>query len=55
MAYAHKVLAVTWVKKGFKSMDGYLYKGKIRLNIYEEKDFFELLGLKWIEPREREI
>lgn len=53
--YSHKVLAAGWVKKGFKSIDGFLHKGNTRIDIFDEKDFFELLGIPWLEPEKREL
>ena len=53
--YSHKVLATGWVKKGFKGIDGFLYKGKTRIDLFEEEDLFRLLGIPWIEPEKREI
>ena len=53
--FSHKVLASRWVALGFKSIDGMLTKDGKTIPIYEERDLFELLKLKWIDPKNREI
>lgn len=53
--YSHKVLATTWVQKGYKSIDGNLtYNGRI-VDVPEEEHLFTRLGLKYIEPYLREV
>lgn len=51
--FSHKVLAVNWVKKGYKSIDGYLTKDGQVIFISEEKDLFDLLEIPYIEPEKR--
>jgi DNA polymerase/3'-5' exonuclease PolX len=61
--FSHKVLACGWKKKGYTSENGILYK---TINpcesdldydnptyIREEKDLFDLIGIKYIEPEFR--
>jgi DNA polymerase/3'-5' exonuclease PolX len=49
------VLASRWVKFGYHSVDGHLeYKGS-RIAIKEEKDLFDRIGLKWVNPEDREL
>lgn len=51
--FSHKVLATSWVKKGFKSINGMLHKNNIPFTIKEEIDLFKLLDLDYIEPNLR--
>jgi DNA polymerase/3'-5' exonuclease PolX len=51
--FSHKKLAVSWVKKGYKSINGMLTKDGEKIFVKEEIDLFNILGLKWIEPEER--
>ncbi len=51
--YSHKVLAIGWVKRGFKSINGRLCKGDDIYAIQEEKDLFKLLGIPFKEPCDR--
>jgi len=51
--YSHKVLASTWVKKGYKSIDGHLTWNENRVLVAEEKDLFERIGIPFIEPEKR--
>ena len=51
--YSHKILATRWVQFGYKSEGGILKRNGIEYPIYEEKDLFKLLNLKWIEPKHR--
>lgn len=53
--YSHKVLATTWVSLGYHSEDGYLCKDGKRCEIREEQDLFDLLGLRYVEPEERNL
>ena len=53
--YSHKVLASTWSKLGYKSVNGMLTKDDQDVPIYEEIDLFKMLGLDYIEPKLREL
>lgn len=53
--YSYKVLASTWVSMGYKSDGGYLYKDGKRFEIREEKDLFDLLNLRYVEPEKRNL
>lgn len=53
--YSHKILATQWVKRGFKSIDGYLWREDERYDIREESDLFRLIGIPHIEPEYRNI
>lgn len=55
--FSHKVLAVGWVKAGYKSKNGILYnvKTKALQEIHEEEELFELIGVPYIEPKFREV
>ena len=51
--YSHKVLAVGWVKAGFKSIDGMLTKNNQQIEVKEEIDLFKLIGVSYISPEKR--
>jgi len=53
--YSHKVLANGWVRQGFKSEGGYLYREGERYEIREEKDLFKLIGVRYVEPESRNL
>jgi DNA polymerase/3'-5' exonuclease PolX len=57
--FSHKVLARGWVKKGYHSVGGMLYRdeGEIdeeEIEVREEQDLFDLIGVPYIEPKLRE-
>jgi len=52
--FSWKVLAKGWVKAGYKSVDGFLRdKNNKIIELREEKDLFDLIGLDYIEPAKR--
>lgn len=51
--YSHKVLATGWVKRGYKSVDGYLTSNGAQIPVYDEVDLFNLIDVKWIDPQFR--
>jgi len=53
--YSHKVLAIGWVRQGFKSEGGYLFRDGERYEVREEKDLFKLIGIKFVEPENRNL
>ena len=53
--YSHKVLASSWVKAGYVSRDGYLWHGRDKYNCREEEDLFRRIGIKWVEPKYRNL
>lgn len=53
--YSHKVLANAWVREGFKSEAGYLYREGQRYEVREEKDLFRLIGVPYVEPEDRNL
>lgn len=56
--YSHKVLASTWVKRGYKAEEGILYKKSkpgIPVPVREERDLFLLLNLTYKEPEQRNL
>lgn len=53
--YSHRVLANGWVRQGFHSEDGYLYRNGAKYEVREEEDLFKLLGLMYVEPEERSL
>jgi DNA polymerase/3'-5' exonuclease PolX len=53
--YSHKVLANGWVRQGFKSEGGYLFRDGERYEVREEKDLFKLIGVPYVEPEDRNL
>lgn len=53
--YSHKILATGWSKKGYKSKEGYLTMYNRRVEVKEEKDLFDLIGLDYVEPQLRKL
>ena len=53
--FSHHVLASGWVKAGYTSLNGHLYRRGERIPVREEADLFTLLQLPWVEPRDREV
>lgn len=53
--YSHKVLARGWCKRGFESIGGYLTKRGQRYEIREEQDLFDLIGIPYVPPEERDL
>ncbi|MCX6994168.1 MAG: hypothetical protein NT011_13640 [Kiritimatiellaeota bacterium] len=58
-AYSHNVLAAGWCRAGYHSMDGMLVtfsKGSPHPHpVREERELFNLIGLPWVEPWERNL
>lgn len=53
--YSHRVLANGWVKEGFKSEGGYLFKEGKRYEVREEQDLFQMARVAYIEPEGRNL
>ncbi len=53
--YSHKVLATGWVKRGYKSENGYLVANGKQIMIPEEEDLFTRIGLAYVGPQNRTI
>lgn len=53
--YSHKVLANGWVRQGFRSEGGYLFRDGDRYEVREEKDLFKLVGVPYVEPEKRNL
>lgn len=53
--YSHVVLAGAWVRAGYKSVEGYLYKNGQRAELFEEVDLYKLLAIDWLPPEKREL
>ncbi len=53
--YSHKVLASGWVKKGYKSIGGWLHKNGKPRAVPEEQDLFKLIGIPFAQPWERNL
>lgn len=51
--FSHHVLANGWVRQGFKSSDGYIYRDGEKHEVKEEKDLFEMIGIRYVEPEKR--
>jgi DNA polymerase/3'-5' exonuclease PolX len=54
-AYSHHVLANAWCRAGYHSMSGHLVKGFHKIPVREERDLFDLIGISWAEPWERNL
>jgi DNA polymerase (family 10) len=55
-AFSRDVLAAGWVKAGYHSQDGHLRAANgERVPVREERDLFELIGVPWLEPEERNL
>ena len=53
--FSHKVLACGWVKLGYESKGGYLYRdGKYRATP-EEIDLFNIINIPFVEPKNRNL
>jgi DNA polymerase/3'-5' exonuclease PolX len=54
--WSHQVLAKGWVRAGFKSKDGLLrrHNGTV-VPVRTERDLFDLIGLPWTPPEQREV
>ena len=48
--FSHKVLAYGWVKHGYKSEGGYLYRNGKKVPVWEEEQLFNLIGERYLEP-----
>lgn len=48
-----KYLASTWVKQGFKGIDGNLTKDGEIIPVHEERDLFRILDLEYVDPEYR--
>jgi DNA polymerase/3'-5' exonuclease PolX len=53
--YSYKILAKGWVRQGFESVDGYLYRDGERYEVREEEDLFKLIGVSYVEPEDRNL
>lgn len=53
--YSHKVLALGWVKRGYKSEGGYLISNGHPISIPEEEDLFSLIGVPYVAPELRNL
>ena len=53
--YSHYVLANGWVRQGFKSIGGFLWRGEEKYEVREEKDLFQMIGIRYVEPEKRNL
>ena len=53
--FSSRVLACGWVREGFKSEGGYLFRDGERYEVHEEKDLFKLIGVPYVEPESRNL
>lgn len=53
--YSHKIIASTWVRKGYESKEGWLHKDGKPIATPEEEDLFRIIGLKMLEPKFRNL
>ena len=54
--WSHEVLARAWVRAGYRSEGGLLLRrdGKV-VPVRTESALFQLIGLPWVHPRDREV
>ena len=53
--YSHKVLASGWVKRGYKSIEGYIHSGTLKIETPEEEDLFKISNVAWVKPEMRNL
>ncbi len=53
--YSHRVLANGWVREGFKSEGGFLFREGERYEVREEQDLFQMARVAYIEPEGRNL
>lgn len=51
--FSHNVLGKGWIRAGYKSINGSLFKNNKIFPIQEEMDLFNLIGLNYIQPENR--
>jgi DNA polymerase/3'-5' exonuclease PolX len=54
-AFSHHVLAAGWVRLGYHSAEGRLWKDGTIIPVWEERELFTLLGMPWVAPEAREV
>ena len=53
--FTHRKLATRWVQLGYKSVEGMLQRDGRIFPVKEELDLFDLLGMDWVDPGNREL
>ena len=53
--YSRYVLAREWMRNGFKSEGGYLYRDGEKYEVREEKDLFRMIGVAFVKPEKRNV
>ena len=53
--FSHNVLAMGWVKKGYHSVNGMLIKDGKEIEVREERDLFNLIGISYVGPGLRNL
>lgn len=51
--FSHHVLANGWVKAGYTSIDGMITKNNQVIEVREEIDLFNLIGINYVSPEKR--
>jgi DNA polymerase (family 10) len=51
--YSHHVLGTSWVRQGYRSIEGYLCSNGKRIAVPEEEDLFRLICVNYVEPEKR--
>ena len=53
--YSHKVLAIGWSKRGYKSIGGHLTYNSKQIAVLEEEDLFKRIEMAYVAPELRTI
>lgn len=48
--FSHRILATGWVRRGYHGDGGVLTRDGVEVEVREEADLFELIGIPWIDP-----
>ena len=53
--FSGKILAHRWKQLGYTSIGGVLHRGGEQTYVREERDLFDMLGIEWVDPEDREV
>lgn len=52
--YSHHVLGAAWVSRGYHGFQGHPFKESKMIETPDEREFFNLIGVPYTEPKDRE-